>query len=271
MTDAEIALCKEREAAKHGCCCKCCSVTAEIWACFLIDLTSVIGLLVEIPHWSAVPASLHAVDMFWGFLVYSSISACLILFALRAGKQEAWPRRALVRFMSLKLPIFVVFCIGYFTVSPWAAPLAQWVCSHDFEHMLSVTGGDYETCVQMFPWLCTLNNAIYIPAYMRCLLLEPLPTPSTAASSTICHALPGLHAGTRTHSRRPTSGSAVTPPTTTRASGAPEQHRRARVTTTPTCEPQEASPVVLWTLELARATCGPQRARACGPTATRIE
>ena len=38
MTDAEIALCKEREAAKHGCCCKCCSIRAEIWACFIIDL-----------------------------------------------------------------------------------------------------------------------------------------------------------------------------------------------------------------------------------------
>ena len=155
----------EREAATHGCCCKRCTVTSEIWACFLIDLSSVLGLLVEVPRWSVVPASLHAVDMFRGYLVFSAFSACLILYALRAGKQEAWPRRALVRFMSLKLPIFIIFCMGYFTVSPWAAPLAQWVCEHDFESMRTVTGGDNQTCVQWFPWLCTMNNAIYIPAY----------------------------------------------------------------------------------------------------------
>ena len=155
----------ERDAATHGCCCKCCSVRAEIWACFVIDLTSIVGLLVEIPNWDPVPPSLHAVDVFRAYLVFSTFSACLIAYALHNGKQAAWPRRLLVRFMSLKLPFFVVFVMGYFTVSPWAAPLARWVCNHDFEQMRTVTGGEYEACVQMFPWLCTINNAIYIVAY----------------------------------------------------------------------------------------------------------
>ena len=60
---------------------------------------------------------------------------------------------------------FLVYCVGYFTVSPWAAPLAQWVCENDFESMRTAIGGDYETCVQWFPWLTVLNNAIYVFAY----------------------------------------------------------------------------------------------------------
>lgn len=155
----------EREAAAHGCCCKCCSVRAEIWVCFVVDITSIIGLLVEIPGWYPVPGSLHAVDEFRAYLVFSIFSAGLVLFTLFKGKEAAWPRRVLLRFMSLKLPIFIIFCMGYFTISPWAAPLARWVCKHDFQQMRSSFGGDYEKCVQMFPWLCTLNNAFYIFAY----------------------------------------------------------------------------------------------------------
>merc|ERR1712194_567741 len=94
----------EREAKTHGCCCKCCSVRAEIWACFVIDLTSIFGLLYEIPDWDPVPKNLHAVDLFRAYLVYSIFSASLILFALFKGNETAWPRRVLVRFMSLKLP-----------------------------------------------------------------------------------------------------------------------------------------------------------------------
>mmetsp|Transcript_164592 Transcript_164592/g.523365 ORF Transcript_164592/g.523365 Transcript_164592/m.523365 type:complete len:178 (+) Transcript_164592:123-656(+) len=133
--------------------------------CFVIDITSIIGLLIEIPGWYPVPARLHAVDEFRAYLVFSVFSAGIILFALIKGKEAAWPRRVLVRFMSLKLPIFLIFCMGYFTISPWAGSLARWVCRNDFQQMRSASGGDYETCVRMFPWLCTLNNAIYIPAY----------------------------------------------------------------------------------------------------------
>ena len=61
--DAAAQVAAEREAATHGCCCKCCSVRAEIWACFSIDVTSILGLLVEIPGWAPVPAELHAVEM----------------------------------------------------------------------------------------------------------------------------------------------------------------------------------------------------------------
>jgi hypothetical protein len=132
--------------------------------CLVIDITTVIGLLIEIPRWYPVPASLHAVDEYEAYLVFSVFSACLILFALFKGDQAAWPRRALVRFMSLKLPIFLIFCVGYFTISPWASPLAQWICGHDFDGMRSATG-DYGTCVRMFPWLCTMNNAPYVFAY----------------------------------------------------------------------------------------------------------
>ena len=67
--------------------------------------------------------------------------------------------------MSFKLPTFIIVVMGYFTISPWAAPLAEWVCSNDFQGMRTATGGDYENCVVMFPWLCTANNAIYIFAY----------------------------------------------------------------------------------------------------------
>ena len=155
----------ERENATHGCCCKCCSLRAEIWVCFAIDITSVLGLLLEIPGWSPIPAKLHAVDMFWAYLVFSAFSAGLIAFALLEGGQSAWPRRLLVRFMSLKLPIFIIVVMGYFTVSPWAAPLAEWVCQNDFQQMRTVTGGDFEDCVRMWPWLCTANNAFYIFAY----------------------------------------------------------------------------------------------------------
>ncbi len=155
----------EREAATHGCCCKCCSLRFEIWVCFFIDVTSIVGLIVEIPAWVPVPANLHAVDLFRGYLIFSVFSACLIFYALLRGDQAAWPRRALVRFMSMKLPIFVIFCMGYFTFSPWAYPLAQWVCAHDFEQMRTLLGGELQTCVTMFPWLSTLNNAFYIFAY----------------------------------------------------------------------------------------------------------
>ena len=164
--DSEISQeAARREAAAHGCCCACCSLRAELWACMAIDVTSIVGLAVEIPRWAPVPASLHAVDVYRAYLVFSAFSACLILFAMLKGRHAAWPRRLLVRFMSLKLPVFLIVVMGYFTVSPWASPLAEWVCQHDFEQMRSVTGGDHEKCVGMFPWLCTLNNAIYIVAY----------------------------------------------------------------------------------------------------------
>ena len=133
--------------------------------CFAIDLSSILGLAYEIPGWSPVPASLHAVDMYQTYLVFSAMSACLILYALYYGGQAAAPRRLLVRFMSFKLPFFIIFCMGYFVVSPWAVPLAEWVCKHDFQTMRTQIGGDYATCVQWFPWLCTANNAIYIFAY----------------------------------------------------------------------------------------------------------
>ena len=155
----------KREAAKHGCCCKCCTITVEIWVCFFIDITSILGLLYETPIWYVAPADLHAVDEFGGYLIFSIFSACLILFALCQGKHAAWPRRMLVRFMSLKLPVFLVFCMGYFTVSPWAAPLAHWVCEHDFEKMRTALGGDYQKCVQWFPWLTAANNLPYVFAY----------------------------------------------------------------------------------------------------------
>ena len=154
-----------REAATHGCCCKCCSLRTEIWVCFVIDLTSIVGLLLEIPRWDPVPADLHAADELRGYLAFSIFSACLILFALFTGTQAAWPRRLLVRFMSLKLPFFVIFCMGYYTISPWAAPLARWVCERDFEQIRSVSGGDYDTCVQWFPWIWTFNNVPYIFVY----------------------------------------------------------------------------------------------------------
>eukprot|EP00929_Paragymnodinium_shiwhaense_P084577 TRINITY_DN45231_c0_g1_i1.p1 TRINITY_DN45231_c0_g1~~TRINITY_DN45231_c0_g1_i1.p1 ORF type:complete len:211 (+),score=8.41 TRINITY_DN45231_c0_g1_i1:111-743(+) len=155
----------QRETAHHGCCCKCCSLRVEIWVCFVIDITSIIGLVLETPEWYPVPARLHSVEMLQGYLVFSIFSACLIAWALFAGRRAAWPRQVLVRFMSFKLPCFIILCMGYFTISPWARPLAQWVCKYNFEQMRSSTGGDYETCVSLFPWLCTANNAIYIPAY----------------------------------------------------------------------------------------------------------
>jgi len=159
------AIAAEREAAAHGCCCKCCTLKLEIWACMAIDVTSVLGLAAEIPGWSEVPVELHAVDLYKGYLVFSVFSACLILYALREGAHAAEPRRTLVRFMSLKLPIFLVFIMGYFTVSPWAAPLAKFICRNDFESMRTTVGGDYDTCVSLFPWLTTANNAVYIFAY----------------------------------------------------------------------------------------------------------
>ena len=162
----EAARAREREAATHGCCCKCCSLRAEIWVCFVIDLTTILGLAVEIPGWAPVPASLHAVELFQAYVVFSGISACLILFALLEGQQAAWPRHMLVRFMTLKLPIFIVTVFGYFSpISPWAQPLAQWSCENDFQKMRTAMGGEYETCVQMFSWIWTMNNAPYIFAY----------------------------------------------------------------------------------------------------------
>ena len=165
-TDA-VAAAARREAATHGCCCKGCSVRAEIWACFWIDVSSIVGLLLEIPGWAPVPASLHAVDVFRFYLAFSVCSAGLILFAMLEREQKAWPRRALVRLMSVKLPVFVLVVMGYFLFSPWAAPLARWICGHDFQQMRSVmTGGtDLETCVRLEPWVWTANNAIYILAY----------------------------------------------------------------------------------------------------------
>jgi hypothetical protein len=165
VNDDASAVAASREATHHGCCCACCSLRAEIWACFVIDLTSIIGLVFETPNWSSVPANLHAVDMLRGYLIFSVFSACLIMWALLEGKRVAWPRRVLVRFMSLKIFFFLIWCIGYFTISPWATPLAQWICERDFEQMRTLVGGDYDTCVRLFPWLCTANNAIYIPAY----------------------------------------------------------------------------------------------------------
>ena len=163
--DDAAAVAAAREAATPGCC-KCCSMRSEIWTSFFIDLTSILGLLLEIPRWRAAPTDLHALDEFWGYAIFCTFSAILTLFALFEGRQLAWPRRALVRLMSLKLPIFLIFCIGYFTVSPWAAPLARWVCEHDFESIRTLTaGGDYDACVSMFPWWTTLNNAFYVFAY----------------------------------------------------------------------------------------------------------
>ena len=115
---SEAILTEAREAVTHGCCCKCCSVRAEIWLCFAIDITSILGLALEIPNWRVVPARFHATDVYTFYLVLSVFSASLILYAQLST--NAWPRRALVRFMILKLAIFVVVVMGFFTVWPTA-------------------------------------------------------------------------------------------------------------------------------------------------------
>ena len=118
--DDAAAVAAAREAATPGCC-KCCSMRSEIWACFFIDLTSILGLLLEIPRWRAAPTDLHALDEFWGYAIFCTFSA---------------------------------------------APLARWVCEHDFESIRTIAaGGDYDACVSMFPWWTTLNNAFYVFAY----------------------------------------------------------------------------------------------------------
>ena len=161
---SEAILTEAREAVTHGCCCKCCSVRAEIWLCFAIDITSILGLALEIPNWRVVPARFHATDVYTFYLVLSVFSASLILYAQLST--NAWPRRALVRFMILKLAIFVVVVMGFFTVWPTAWPLAEWICANDFESFRTIAaGGDADSCPQTFTLLTTLNNAPYIFAY----------------------------------------------------------------------------------------------------------
>lgn len=156
----------EREAATHGCCCKCCSIRAEIWGCFIIDITSILGIVAELPSYREVPAKFHMVDVLQGYLILSIISASIFLYALVKGTLHAQPRRLLVRWIPIKIVSFLVGVMGYFNMSPWSLPLAHWICETDFQNSRTVLGsGSEQRCVQMFLWSCFLNNLPYLAAY----------------------------------------------------------------------------------------------------------
>lgn len=108
------------------------------------------------------------VDLFYGSLILYAISGSLYLYALVLGPWLARPRRLLVRFIIIKIVIILVFVQGYFTpgVSPWASPLAHWVCKTDFQHFRTGLGGESEQqCVQMFLWSSAVNNLLYVVLY----------------------------------------------------------------------------------------------------------
>lgn len=163
-SDEESQMAAHEESANCCRCCNCCTHSAEVWVCLLIDILSVIGLILETPAWYPVPRSLHVVHLLRADLALSLCSACLILFALFRGRFAAWPRRLLVRFMSLKLPAFLVFHVGYFTVSRWATPLALWACQNDLDKVRTAVGGDVDVCRYYFPSICVVNSLLFAVA-----------------------------------------------------------------------------------------------------------
>ena len=85
-------------------------------------MISILGRLLELPGWSKVPAeayggtdSVSMVDLFYGSLILYAISGSFYVYALVLGPSLARPRRLLVRFISIKIVIILVFVQGYFT------------------------------------------------------------------------------------------------------------------------------------------------------------
>ena len=85
-------------------------------------MISILGILLELPGWSKVPAeayggtdSVSMVDLFYGSLILYAISGSIFLYALCKGPLLAHPRRMLARFISIKIVIILVFVQGYFT------------------------------------------------------------------------------------------------------------------------------------------------------------
>merc|ERR1712039_442308 len=93
-------------------------------------------------------------------------STGLFLYALVKGVLHARPRRLLVQFITIKIPLFLICVMGYFSVSPWARPLAKWACEADFQQARTVlNGGSEKGCVPTFLWSCFFNNLPYLVAY----------------------------------------------------------------------------------------------------------
>ena len=108
------------------------------------------------------------VDLFYGSLILYAISGSFYVYALVLGPSLARPRRLLVRFISIKIVIILVFVQGYFTpgVSPWASPLARWVCKTDFQNFRTgLGGGSEQKCVQVFLCSSAVNNLLYVVVY----------------------------------------------------------------------------------------------------------
>lgn len=127
MSEAE-ALLAEREKASRLC--ASCSLRAELWVAFALDLVTAVAILAELPI--SAPAATGFLPMILMYLCLVVFpSACCFLAALRS--LSPLPRRILVRFLYWKIPACIVLHL-YFLVGPWATPVCRWMCETNYNN-----------------------------------------------------------------------------------------------------------------------------------------
>lgn len=130
QTEAEAAA---REVRAHGCCCQGCKLIWELY--FAIGLDILILVLGSPPLADRNAPMSYRVWLATYLLAVVLPSICFFGRALvaKAGR----PRLLLTRFLVFwKVPVYFLLYSLFFTVSPWAAEVAEFMCNpkNNFEH-----------------------------------------------------------------------------------------------------------------------------------------
>merc|ERR1719281_2080815 len=102
MPEAEALLAEREKAARL---CTSCSIRAELWVAFALDMVTAVAILAELPV--SAPAATGFLPVILVYLCFVVVpSACCFFSALRS--QSPLARRVLVRFLYWKIPACVV-------------------------------------------------------------------------------------------------------------------------------------------------------------------
>jgi len=173
----------KREAEAHGCCCKRFKLVWELYFAIGLDvLILVAGSPALLQSFAPVPYRAWLAIYLFGVVVPS-----ICVFTAALTRKTGAPRLFLARFLIIyKIPMYFLLYSTFFTISPWAAEVANFMCDpkFDFEHgkvfkMFEHNGRvDVAGCVGWLPYIMVPSMIprliIYLYSfkgaweYMRC-------------------------------------------------------------------------------------------------------
>eukprot|EP00929_Paragymnodinium_shiwhaense_P010927 TRINITY_DN116016_c0_g1_i1.p1 TRINITY_DN116016_c0_g1~~TRINITY_DN116016_c0_g1_i1.p1 ORF type:complete len:238 (-),score=7.86 TRINITY_DN116016_c0_g1_i1:96-746(-) len=171
----------KRAAERHGCCCSCCKLIWELYFAIGLDVLILVVGLGGLPT-NAPESYVTWLCIYMIGVVFPSICAFARVI-WPCGNDSGAPRVFLVRFLIFwKVPVYFLMYSTFFTISPWATEVAEFMCDPDinFENgkIWRLFPQGFHQCVAglpkvmlpgMIPRLCIYMYSIKGAwEYMRC-------------------------------------------------------------------------------------------------------